>query len=131
MVFGLLPVLLVAVIVAAVVARERSDGAGGADGDGGHDTLRRVFVYSLALLGAVLTASGLSGVLRAALEPLGGQEQRWSIALLLTAGAVSVHYGLVLREDRAEAPEEAVGVRLSQVIVGVDGQVDLVPLSGR
>ncbi len=73
MVLGLLPLLvIVAVIVAVVVARERSNGAGGADGDDGHGTLRRVFVYSLALLGAVLTASGLSGVLQAALEPLGG-----------------------------------------------------------
>lgn len=45
------------------------------------------------------------------------EEQRGSIALLLTAGAVSVHYGLVLREDRARAPDETPSSALGHVVV--------------
>lgn len=45
------------------------------------------------------------------------EEQRWNIALLLTAGTVSVHYGLVLREDRAQAPAEETVERLREVVL--------------
>lgn len=73
-VLGLLALLLLIGIVAAfLIARDSSDGDGtGTADDDGHGTLRRVFVYSLVLLGAVLTASGLSGILRVVLEGLGG-----------------------------------------------------------
>lgn len=73
-VLGLLPLLLViGIVVAFLVARDSSGGDGAdATDDDGHGTLRRVFVYSLVLLGAVLTASGLSGILRVVLESLGG-----------------------------------------------------------
>jgi hypothetical protein len=66
-----LVLVLGGVIVAVLAARDRAgDAAAGGDG-GGHSTLRRVFVYSLALLGVVLTASGLSGLLRVALASFG------------------------------------------------------------
>lgn len=70
---GLLPLLLViGVVIAVLVARGGSDGDSATTADDGHGTLRRVFVYSLVLLGAVLTASGLSGILRVGLESFGG-----------------------------------------------------------
>lgn len=67
--FGVLPLLVIIGIVIAVVVSRGEDGRGG---DDGHGTLRRVFVYSLALLGATLTASGLSGILRVVLDTFGG-----------------------------------------------------------
>ncbi|MCH8350478.1 MAG: hypothetical protein IIB29_09520 [Chloroflexi bacterium] len=77
---------------------------------------RRIFIY-LVLGIAVLAALGnLSALLfmflRDLLEgQLSGQlvqDTKWSIGALLIAGAVSVYYGLVLREDRRAlpAPEE-------------------------
>ena len=35
------------------------------------------------------------------------QDTRWAVAVLLTAGAVGAYYALVLREDRAAAPERS------------------------
>ena len=54
------------------------------------------------------------------------QDIRWSVALLLTAGAISVYYWLVLREDQralaAEAPQPAAAApRPKQVVLLVAG----------
>ncbi|MDQ3931677.1 MAG: DUF5671 domain-containing protein, partial [Actinomycetota bacterium] len=70
-------------------------------------------VVALSVLLFELFDAAFAGELSARLI----EEQRWSISLLLTAGAISVHYGLVLREDRAQAPEETAPVRLRAVIV--------------
>ena len=68
--FGVLPLLVIIGIVIAVVVSRGDDGP--SDSDDGHGTLRRVFVYSFTLLGAILTASGLSGIVRVVLETFGG-----------------------------------------------------------
>lgn len=57
-------------------------------------------VTSLASLGAALFAF-FEALLAGRLSPDVVEQQRWSIALVATAGVVSIHYGLVLREDRA------------------------------
>lgn len=87
MVFSLLFLVAIGATVAVLVSR---GGAGAAEvgDDDGHTSLRRVFVYSLALLGAVLTASGLSSVLRAALKAPG--------ATTLISGGRGLALGLAL-----------------------------------
>ncbi|MFN2556818.1 MAG: DUF5671 domain-containing protein [Nitriliruptorales bacterium] len=73
-VLRLLPVLVVvSIVIVVLVVRQRSDGTSGAEAGRSHHTLRQVFLYSSSLLGALLTASGLSGVLRVALETFGGR----------------------------------------------------------
>ena len=73
---------------------------------------RRIFIY-LVLGAAVLAALGnLSALLFMFLRDLlegqfsaqTVQDAKWSIGVLLTAGAVSVYYWLVLQEDRQAMP---------------------------
>lgn len=78
---------------------------------------RRVFVYLIFGASVLLALVNLSIILFRLFDAaLGGElpsdllwDTRWSIGILLTAGAVSVYYWLVLREDRraAAAIEEA------------------------
>lgn len=66
-------------------------------------------VATVVALGTVLFnlfEAMLAGTLSLAIV----EEQRWGLATVLTAAALSVHYGLVLREDRAgDKAEEEVG----------------------
>lgn len=74
---------------------------------------RRALILGAFGLGTLTSVGALGTLLFVTLEALfsGGftlrvlAHQRWSVALVLTAGAVSAHYGLVLREDRRLAPE--------------------------
>lgn len=78
---------------------------------------RRVFIFLIFGLSVLLTLVNLSIVLFRVLDAALGDglaynllaEVRWSIAILLTAGAVSIYYWLVLQEDRKAAAE--VGLR--------------------
>ena len=76
------------------------------------DLTRRIFIY-LVLGAAVLAALGnlsallfmfLRDLLEGELSAQLVQDAKWSIGALLTAGAVSVYYWLVLGEDRRAAP---------------------------
>lgn len=78
---------------------------------------RRVFIFLIFGLSVLLTLVNLSIVLFRVLDTVLGDglpsnllaEVRWSIAILLTAGAVSIYYWLVLQEDRKAAA--GVGLR--------------------
>ncbi len=69
---------------------------------------RRVFIYLTFGVSVILTLVNLSIVLFSVFDTLlGGRDasrllwdSRWSLAMLLTSGAVSGYYWLVLREDR-------------------------------
>lgn len=85
--------------------------------------------FGAATVVAVVAASVLlyelfDAVLGGALSATLVEEQRWSIAVLLTAGAVSVHYGLVAREDRDVAPPRERRPALREVVVvAADGSL--------
>jgi len=73
---------------------------------------RRVFIY-FVLGAAILAALGnlsallfmfLRDLLEGQLSAQLLQDTKWSIGVLLTAGAISVYYWLVLREDRRAMP---------------------------
>jgi hypothetical protein len=78
------------------------------------DLTRRIFIHLvlgalvLAVLGnlSALLFMFLRGLLEAELSAQLVQDAKWSIGALLTAGAVSVYYWLVLGEDRQAAPEQ-------------------------
>ena len=78
------------------------------------DLTRRIFIY-LVLGAAVLAALGnlsallfmfLRDLLEGELSVQLVQDAKWSIGALLTAGAVSVYYWLVLGEDRRAMPAQ-------------------------
>jgi hypothetical protein len=78
------------------------------------DLTRRIFIH-LVLGAAVLAVLGnlsallfmfLRDLLEGELSAQLVQDAKWSIGALLTAGAVSVYYWLVLGEDRQAAPEQ-------------------------
>lgn len=74
---------------------------------------RRIFIYLMpgaAILGALGNLSTLlfiflRDLLEGELSAQTVQDTKWSIGVLLTAGAVSVYHWLVLREDRGAIPE--------------------------
>jgi hypothetical protein len=111
----LVVVVLVGVIVAVAVARDRAGDAATSDGAGGHNTLRRVFVYSLALLGAVLTASGLSGALRVALATFGAsalvRDTDRALALGLALTLVGLPVWMLAWRAAGRQVERSVGER--------------------
>lgn len=118
MILRLLPILVVvAVIVVVLVVRERAPGAGEVEAEGGHRTLRRVFVYSLSLLGALLTASGLSGVLRVAFEAFGYttlvSETERGLALGLSLTVVGLPVGVIAWRTAQRDSQRSVGERRS------------------
>lgn len=86
--------------VAAASPRERRSGA------------RRALIFGMFGLSTLVATGALGTLLYTTFEALFSgtwsldvlAEQRWSLALLLTAGAISAHYGLVLREDRRALP---------------------------
>ena len=73
---------------------------------------RRIFVHLVFGASVLLVLGNLSAVLfmvfrdalEGALGPLVIQETKWSLAIVLMAGAVSVYYWLVLREDQQALP---------------------------
>ncbi|MCB9484242.1 MAG: hypothetical protein H6675_09555 [Dehalococcoidia bacterium] len=92
---------------------------------------RRVFlfgVFGVSILVAlvnlvILLYEFFDSILSSSLTAQTLQDVRWSIAMLLTAGAISVYYWLVLREhqevaERAEA-ERPVSVLREVILVGV------------
>ncbi|PKB83282.1 MAG: hypothetical protein BZY88_02195 [SAR202 cluster bacterium Io17-Chloro-G9] len=74
---------------------------------------RRIFIYLVlgaAILGVLGNLSALlfiflRDLLEGDLSAQTVQDAKWSIGVLLTAGAVSVYHWLVLREDRGTIPE--------------------------
>ena len=74
---------------------------------------RRTFIY-LVLGAAVLAALGnlsailfmfLRDLLEGQLSAQTAQNIKWSVGVLLTAGAISMYYWLILREDRRALPQ--------------------------
>lgn len=86
--------------VAAANPRERRSGA------------RRALIFGMFGLSTLVATGALGTLLYTSFEALFSgtwsldvlADQRWSLALLLTAGAISAHYGLVLGEDRRALP---------------------------
>ena len=107
---------------------------------------RRVFTFLIFGFSVLMTLINLSIVLFRLFEAaLGGEftstllwEIRWSIGILLTAGAVSLYYWLVLREDRqvvaqleeaaalAGAPPPEVRPRKAVTVLASDQDLPLV-----
>ncbi len=75
---------------------------------------RRIFIYGTFGISVLLTLVNLSIVLFNVFDTVLGDravgallwDSRWSLSILLTAGAVSSYYWLVLREDRQVAKEQ-------------------------
>ena len=103
---------------------------------------RRIFVYLVFGAAALLVLGNLSAilfmVLRDALEgpldPLVIQDAKWSLAMVLMAGAVSVYYWLVLRQDqqalpstgRETAPAPSAPVRKAVIAVATEAARPLI-----
>jgi len=99
---------------------------------------RRVYLFGVFGIAALTTLIDLTiilfqlfeGILEGTLSGEFFRETRWSLALVLVAGAVSGYHWLVLREDQAAVPAApaALPVRRREVIVvapaGLDGLVD-------
>jgi hypothetical protein len=93
LVFGLLPPLvLIAAITAVVEARHQSGLDGDAEGDPGIGTVRRLFVYGLALVSLIFAATGLSMILGGMLDALVGRvliaDRRDSLSIALAFTSV-------------------------------------------
>lgn len=101
---------------------------------------RRIFIY-LVLGAAVLAALGnlsailfmfLRDLLEGQLSAQTVQDIKWSIGVLLTAGAISVYYWLILREDRSalpaaeEPPGGAIPVRKAVIAMATEAAQPLV-----
>ena len=97
---------------------------------------RRIFVFAVFGLAALVVLINLTvvlyqlfeGVLEGSLSSEFLRDTRYSVALVLVAGAVAMQYWLVLREDQRAAPEGAptvVAPRPREVIVlapaGIEG----------
>lgn len=89
---------------------------------------RRILIVGVLGAAVVATVVALGTVLFGLFEALLAgemsagviEEQRWGIATVVTAAALSVHYGLVLREDRearADQPTEQPGVLRELLLV--------------
>lgn len=70
---------------------------------------RRVFIYGVFCIAALIALADLSGllfvflrdILEGDLNAQTFQDTKWFIAALLTAGIISVYYGLLLKEERS------------------------------
>ncbi len=77
-------------------------------------TPRRALIFGAFGLTTLVSVGALGRLLFVVFEALFSDrlradvlaEERWSIALVLVAGAIAGHYGFVLREDRRAAPAE-------------------------
>jgi hypothetical protein len=77
-------------------------------------TPRRALIFGAFGLTTLVAVGALGRLLFVVFEALFSDrlrvevlaEERWSIALVLVAGAIAAHYGFVLREDRRAAPAE-------------------------
>lgn len=88
---------------------------------------RRVFLFGVFGLAALVTLVNLTiilfqlfeGVLGGTLDADRLRDSRWSLALVLVAGAVATYYWLVLREDQRLVPDDAppAEVRTREVIL--------------
>jgi hypothetical protein len=103
---------------------------------------RRIFLFAIFGLAALIAIVDLTvilytlfeGMLEGTLSSEVIRDPRWSVALVLVAGAVGVHYWLVMREDQAasaaEVPEASGAVpvtvrRRSVTVLAPDGAEDL------
>lgn len=94
--FGLLPIVIVAAIVFALVNARRGaaieDDLGEAVLDDGIGTVRRLFIYALALVGLIFAAVGVSMVIAGALDAITGRvlfaERRQGLAVALAFSVV-------------------------------------------
>jgi hypothetical protein len=103
---------------------------------------RRIFLFAIFGLAALIAIVDLTvilytlfeGMLEGTLSSEVIRDTRWSVALVLVAGAVGVHYWLVMREDQAasaaEVPEASGAVpvtvrRRSVTVLAPDGAEDL------
>lgn len=91
-------------------------------------TPRRALIFGAFGLTTLVSVGALGTLLFTTLDALFSgtwtldmlADQRWSVALVLTAGAIAAHYGYVLREDRRAAPDdeqEAAPLALERVTV--------------
>lgn len=101
---------------------------------------RRIFIY-LVLGAAVLAALGnlsailfmfLRDLLEGQLSAQTVQDIKWSVGVMLTAGAISVYYWLIFREDRRalpsaeEPPAGAIPVRKAIIALATEAAQPLV-----
>ena len=94
---------------------------------------RRVYIFGVAGISVLVAAVNLvivlfrilEGVLESQLSSDDIYDVRWSIALLLTTGAISVYHWLLLREDRAALvgvePRAAAATSKLVLLVATDG----------
>jgi hypothetical protein len=94
---------------------------------------RRVYIFGVAGISVLVATVNLVSVLFQILEELLESQLssddiydvRWSIALLLTTGAISVYHWLLLREDRAALvgvePRAAAAISKLVLLVATDG----------
>lgn len=96
LVFGLLPVAILAAIISAIVEARRQAAAEDAAGDVAYDagigTVRRLFIYTLALVGMIFAAVGVGMVIAGALDAGTGRtllaERRQGLAVALALSVV-------------------------------------------
>jgi len=100
---------------------------------------RRIYLFASFGIAALVTLVNLTiilfqlfeGILEGSLSSEFFRETRWSLALVLVAGAVSAYHWLVLRDDQAAAPAAPVALplRRREVILvapaGLDGLAEL------
>ncbi len=94
--FGLLPIVLVAAVIFTLVSARRGatleDDLGDAVYDDGIGTVRRLFIYALALVGLIFAAVGVSMVIAGALDAMTGRvifaERRQGLAVALAFSVV-------------------------------------------
>ncbi|MBM4410591.1 MAG: hypothetical protein FJ037_04575 [Chloroflexi bacterium] len=96
LVFGLLPLAILFAIVSAFVEARRQaaleDATGEASGDSGIGTVRRLFIYTLALVGLIFAAIGVAMVIAGALDAITGRvlvaERQQGLAVALAFSVV-------------------------------------------
>ena len=92
MIIGLLPLAVIAGVVAAVVAARREAERDEPPADEGIGSVRRLFIYLLALVGVVLAAIGVAMIIGGAIDAANGQalilDRRRSLAVALAFAVV-------------------------------------------
>ncbi|MPZ98586.1 MAG: hypothetical protein GEU80_04455 [Dehalococcoidia bacterium] len=114
------------------VGAQRATESGGAEER--ESLSRRVFLFGIFGVAVLVLLVNLTivlyqvfeAVLDSTLSSAVIEDTRWSLAMVLTAGAVTVYYWLVLREDQAAAPEAAAtpAARRREVVLIASGGLE-------